>query len=511
MASHTDSESTFGEQRRQNMLSLPFVLVGSFLSIFDQFVINVAATPISRDLNPSTTQLEGIVSGYALVYALGLITGGRIGDRFGRRSVYRLGLALFTVTSTFCGVAQSPEQLVVARLAQGVSGAIMVPQVLALIRVNFYREARVRALSWFGVSIGLGQICGQILGGLIPSWNLFHWSWRPIFLLNVPICLTAWLACSLLSHDQGNTGIKLDLVGVALSGIGCILVFIPLLGGRHTPWLSWGIASMATGVIVLIFFGNQQLRQEIHGRVPLIPFRLFDHRGYTLGVLLSIMLYLAIIPFFFTLGLFLQNICNLSPWATGLTFAPIGIGFIIGSAIGPSLMQRFAPGTALSVGTASTTAALLGILGYTCLGPTKVTPSLIAALLVFGFGNGTTLPIITGVVLHYLPVTDAGSGSAVLTTGQQLFGAIGVALTSVFVLADGVSPTSTGAYAGGLIAQTCAASAALACALLLKHSNIDDEQKDWREEGESGTDPTEEGESMGTERGQQPHDGRDHR
>jgi MFS family permease len=181
-------------KEQQALFMLPCVLVGSFLSIFDQFVINVAATSIGRALQPSAAELEGIVSGYALMYALGLITGGRIGDKYGRQKIYRTGLLLFTITSALCGISQTSEQLVVARLLQGISGAVMVPQVLALIRVTFEGTARVRALSLFGVSIGMGQICGQLLGGLIPSWDLFGLGWRPIFLLNIPICLIAFFS-----------------------------------------------------------------------------------------------------------------------------------------------------------------------------------------------------------------------------------------------------------------------------------------------------------------------------
>lgn len=458
-----------GSKEQQALFSLPFVLVGSFLSIFDQFVINVAATSISHALQPSAAELEGIVSGYALVYALGLITGGRIGDKYGRQKIYRIGLLMFTITSALCGISQTSEQLVVARLLQGISGAVMVPQVLALIRVTFEGTARVRALSLFGVSIGMGQIWGQLLGGLIPSWNLFGLGWRPIFLLNIPVCLIAFFICGrTVPKDRGNKAEKLDLTGVELSSIGCALVLIPLLGERDTPWMPWGILSMAVGAAVLAVFSRQQSRKAEAGQIPLIPFKLFYHRGYTLGVVLNIMLYLAIIPFFFVLGLYLQNVCGLSSWSAGLTFSPIGIGFIIGSSVGSEIIRKITAQRTLILGTACTTVGLSAVLICVIVGPPVVTPFVIGSLLIFGFGNGTTLPIVTGVVMRYLPVNEAGAGSAVLTTGQQLFGAIGVAITGMIVLIGSNPPTLAGAYAGGLAAQALSALASLICAFLLK-------------------------------------------
>ena len=165
------SITSTGTKVSVSLYILPFILVGSFLSIFDQFVINVAAPAIISSLHPSAAEFEGIMSGYALVYGVGLIIGGRLGDRFGRRRIYCLGLFLFAATSALCGVAQTAQHLVVARLLQGLSGAVMVPQVLALIRVSYEENARVQALSAFGVSIGLGQIMGQVLGGWIPAWD----------------------------------------------------------------------------------------------------------------------------------------------------------------------------------------------------------------------------------------------------------------------------------------------------------------------------------------------------
>mgnify|MGYP000994003195 FL=1 len=391
---------------------LPFILVGSFLSIFDQFVINVAAPAIISSLHPSAAEFEGIMSGYALVYGVGLVVGGRLGDRFGRRRIYRLGLFLFAVTSVLCGAAQTAPQLVVARLLQGLSGAVMVPQVLALIRVSYEDNARVQALSAFGVSIGLGQIMGQVLGGWIPAWDFLGLGWRMIFLANMPICLIAGIGCRALPACPN---------------------------AAHETYQKQ--------------FGN--------------PLRLFRYRGYTVGIFLNVCLYAAIVPFFVVLGLYLQNICELIPQTAGLVFMAVGTGFILASSAGPALMRKFAPPRVLICGTICTSAGILAMLLGTITGLSTAIPFVLLSLFLLGIGNGTVIPIATGIVLRYLPMEDAGVGGAILTTGQQLAGAVGTVLAGALLLTDGNPPVSAAAYVNGLAVQVSAAFAALLCAALL--------------------------------------------
>lgn len=352
------------------------------------------------------------MSGYALVYGVGLIVGGRLGDRFGRRRIYRLGLFLFAVTSLLCGAAQTAPQLVVARLLQGLSGAVMVPQVLALIRVSYEDNARVQALSAFGVSIGLGQIMGQVLGGWIPAWDFLGLGWRMIFLANVPICLIAAIGCRSLPASQ----------------------------------------KVAHGA------------QQKHLGSPL---RLFRYRGYTVGIFLNVCLYAAIVPFFVVLGLYLQNICDLTPQAAGLVFMAVGTGFVLASSTGPALMRKFAPPRILICGTICTSAGIFAVLLGSITGLSTAIPFVLLSLFLLGIGNGTVIPIATGIVLCYLPMADAGVGGAILTTGQQLAGALGIVLTGEFLMGDGASLSSPATYVDGLALQVCAVSAALCCAVCL--------------------------------------------
>lgn len=282
MGNHPQPQPELPPARR--WVALPFLLVGSFLSIFDQFVINVAAVPIGRSLHADAGQLEAIVSGYALVYALGLISGGRLGDNFGRRLLYRTGLLCFAVTSLVCALAQTADELIAARLLQGASGALLLPQVLALIRTQFPDHERPKALSWFGVTLGIGQIGGQLLGGAIPAWDLFGLAWRPIFVVNIPLCLTAFVVCGRLVTDTGPTGPRtsLDAAGVLLLAAATTALLVPLLGARRILWWPWGTALIAAAVILVACFARRQPALTCAGRNPLVNTTLFRSPAFNL-------------------------------------------------------------------------------------------------------------------------------------------------------------------------------------------------------------------------------------
>ena len=253
---------------------------------------------------------------------------------------------------------------------------------------------------------------GQVLGGWIPAWDFLGLGWRMIFLANMPICLIA--------------------------GIGC----------RSLPICP----NAAHGA-----------HQKQSGN----PLRLFRYRGYTVGIFLNVCLYAAIVPFFVVLGLYLQNICELTPQTAGLVFMAVGTGFVLASSAGPALMRKFAPPRVLICGTICTSAGIFAVLLGSITGLATTIPFVILALFVLGVGNGTVIPIATGVVLRYLPMEDAGVGGAILTTGQQLAGALGIVLAGEFLMGDGASLSSPAAYVDGLALQVCTASAALCCAALL--------------------------------------------
>lgn len=454
--------------QRSRWLALPFILVGPFLSLFDQFVVNLAATSINHSLHLSALELQAVIGGYGFTYGLGLILGGQLGDAYGRRRLYRTGLVMFGITSLVCGLAQNSEMMVAARLLQGVSAAVLLPQVLALIRVMFPAEERPRALSWFVVSIGLGMALGQLLGGAIPGWDLFGWSWRPIFLVAVPLCLMSWLACGwLVSQDAPTTGKPdLDLVGLTLLAVGYGLVLLPLAGLQEIGFWPLGLSGIALGLGLLAVFVRRQIMLTQVGRQALVPMFLFRSPAFVVGVLLNFTLYAASVPFFFLLGLYLRESMGLSPTMAGLAFSPIALAIAGGSRVSPALTRRF--GSKIPIGSAVMTT--LGLAGSSFalagLGHTMAAMVLLeVSIVVFGLGNGITVPIVTGVVLAELPPERAGAGAAILTSAQQLAGVAGVAATGAVVFAQGSSVDPR--FTPGFLLQVVFACLSLGCAILL--------------------------------------------
>ncbi|MFI6517046.1 MFS transporter [Spirillospora sp. NPDC050679] len=427
--------------------ALWLLLIGPFLSLFDQFCVNLAAPSINRSFALSPFEFQAVVGGYGLVYGLGLITGGRLGDAYGRRRMYRAGLASFAATSLLCGLAWSPAVLIAARLAQGASAALLQPQVLALVRVQFPEDERARALSWYGVAMSLGMVSGQLLGGAIPSWDLFGQAWRPVFYVAVPLCLLAFAAVPrTLPPDRppraeigagGRSGI--DRVGVALSAAGFALLLLPLAAMRELAFLPTGAALLAAGAVLTAVFVAHQVARDRGGRRALVPTQLFRVPGFVLGVLLNFTLYVASVPFFILLGLYLQEDVGLSPAASGFAFAPAAVAIAVGSRLGLPLTRLI--GTGALVAAALCTAAGLGgvLVVITTLSGTDALVPLLVALAVFGVGNGTSVPLVAGIVLRTIPPEDAGAGSGVLTTAQQLAAAAGVAITGAFLYPATVS------------------------------------------------------------------------
>lgn len=446
--------------------ALAVLAVGPFLSLFDQFCVNLAAPSINRSFALSPFEFQAVVGGYGLVYGLGLITGGRLGDLFGRRRVYRLGLVLFTVTSLACALAWSPAVLIVARLAQGASAAVLQPQVLALIRVQFPPAERAKALSWYGVSMSLGMVSGQVLGGAIPSWDLLGLGWRPVFLVAVPLCAFAHIAIGRTVPADGapRTGRGIDGIGIALSATGFALLLLPLAALQEWDFLPTGPVLLFAAALLLTFFVGHQTRRAGKNRPVLLPVRFFHSRTFSLGVLLNFLLYMSSVPFAVMLGLYLQDESHLSPAAAGLVFTPAAVAIAVGSRVSPALQKRYGI-RVLVVAAALTAAGLAAALATVGLGtPEAAILPLMAGFAVYGLGNGMIVPLLTGIVLAQVPPQDAGAGSGVLSTAQQLGAAAGIAVVGAFLYP---ATGTTLRYADAMWAGTVLAVLGVVCAALL--------------------------------------------
>jgi MFS family permease len=422
---------------------LAVLLSAWFLAQFDFFVVNVAADAFRRGLGAGPAELELIVGGYAFSYAAGMITGGRLGDRFGHRRVFVAGVLAFTAASLLCGAAQGPLALVAARLLQGLAGALMVPQVLALITDVFPPHARGRALGWHGAVGGLGSIAGQVLGGLLLDADVLGLGWRVIFLVNVPVgIVAAVLAARLLPGPgaaRGRTGGQDPLGALGLAaGLGLLLV--PLALGRDQGWPAWTWASMAAGAALLGLVGGWQRHLAGHGGAPVLDVTLFRSRSYLAGIgaVTAFMAYFA--SFMFTLSLLLQGGLGLGALQAGLVFAPMGVLFGATALLGPRLVDRYGPLVTVYGCGAVALGLLLLVLRVGAAGGPAGTGWIVVALALIGLGNGLVLPRLIGISLTDVRPGRAGVAAAVLTTAQQFAGAAGVAvLGTVFFAAAGPS------------------------------------------------------------------------
>jgi EmrB/QacA subfamily drug resistance transporter len=447
---------------------LPVILSATFMALFDFFVVNVAAPSLEHDLNAGQAALELIVGGYAFTYASGMVTGGRLGDLFGYRRLFLAGMASFTLASLICGLAQSPSQLIAARLLQGLTGALMVPQVLALITATFPAEERPRAMSWFGVTSGIGSIAGQVLGGLLLDANVFGLGWRIIFLINVPVGVVALVfAVRLLPHHRAHRRPRLDPLGaIGVSG-SLALVLVPLILGREEGWPVWTWVSMALALPVLITTLRWELRLARGGGEPLLDLTLFRNRSFAAGLPVNVAFLAFFGSFMFVLTLLLQGGLGLSPLEAGLTFMPLGVLFSVTSILGRPLVARFGL-RVMTVGASISSVGLVILIAELQELGGGITPAwLLIPTSLVGLGNGLVLPTLIGAVLAGIQPEHGGAAAGVLTTVQQFASAAGVAvLGAVFFGGLGARP-SRGDFAAAAESVTFLALALVLTAAVL--------------------------------------------
>ncbi|MBI1759665.1 MAG: MFS transporter [Actinobacteria bacterium] len=432
-------------------LMLPALLAAMFMAQFDLFVVNVAAPSLQSDLHASQAALQLIVGGYAFTYASGLVTGGRLGDLFGHRRLFLAGTLAFTAASVLCALAQSPGELVTARLLQGLTGAAMVPQVLAVITAEFPVQERPKALSWFGVTMGIGAVAGQVLGGALLGLNLFDLGWRVIFLVNVPIGILSLVAAKwLLPEGVSATRPKLDPLGVIGISGGLGLALVPLVLGRTVGWPVWTWISLAAAgpVLVLTLLWERALIGR--GGQPLLNLDLFRTRTFNRGLLVNVGAFASFHSFMFTLTLVLQDGIHLTPLEAGLTFCPLGVGFAAASITAQRLVSRYG-GLVIAAGMLIAGTGLLSLLVVLQLSGTDTTAlRVVAPITVVGIGNGLAVPALIGAVLAGVRPQQAGGAAGILTTSQQFASAIGIAvLGTVFFAALG-GRTDTAGFASAL-------------------------------------------------------------
>src|SRR2546425_8987087 len=414
---------------RRRWLILGVVLVGSFMAILDVFIVTQGLPSIKTSLGAGVADLELVVSAYSLVYAVFLVTGGRLGDILDRKRIFLFGMTVFTVASALAGYAPSAPFLIGARALQGLGAALMYPQVLSIIQVTFKGSERSLALGLFAAISGIGAITGNIVGGLLIQLNLAGLSWRPIFLVNVPVGIIGVVAGLLVLHpSRTERAPKLDLPGVGLISLFLVSLILPLAEGQQIGWPNWMVMLLALSFPVLGIFVIYERRRTDKGEDPLVDMDLFRHRSFAVGIPLTLLYYVTASGLFFTLVLFLQSGLEYSPEISGLSFAMFNIGFITASLLGPRLVHRF--GTrVLSLAYILETVGLGWIiLALNSYGSGLTIYELAAPFIVFGGGAGFALSPLLGVILSGVPSQEAGEASGVVSTSFQIGHTVGISL-----------------------------------------------------------------------------------
>jgi EmrB/QacA subfamily drug resistance transporter len=423
-----DQPASRGYQFRWMVMAL--VIVADVMDLLDATVANLAGPSIRADLGGSETTLQWVLAAYTMAFAVGLVTSSRLGDLLGRKPMFIIGMVGFTAASMMCGLAPSAGLLIAARVLQGLFGAVMIPQGLAMVKQSFAPEDLQKAFIPFGPIMGLAAVLGPILAGFLLDADLFGTGWRMIFLINVPIGLVASaLAWRYLPDVPRDPSARLDPLGAILLTVASALLIYPLVQGRELgwPWWSFGLMVVAAGVFALF------VRNERHSEHPVIEPSLFRHRGFVAGVLFLTTFFVAMTGLMLVLNLFIQLGLGFSPLHTGLAMTPMAAGIAVGAALsgavlGPRYGRRVLHGGLIVV------AVGLGWLAWTIgtgdlgLSAWDLAPSTALA----GLGTGLIFAPLFDIVLSDLDDHEVGTGSGVLNALQQFGGALGVAVLGTF-------------------------------------------------------------------------------
>jgi EmrB/QacA subfamily drug resistance transporter len=418
-------------------LGLAVLLAGSFMTVLDAMIVQLALPSIARDLGAGSAEIELIIAGYSLAYGVLLVTGGRLGDMFGRKRVYLIGMAAFTLASILCGLAPNAPMLVAARVLQGATASLVLPQVLASIRVGFDGAGRRRAFGLMGLVMGAASALGQLAGGVLISGDVFGLGWRLVFLVNLPIGILAVLAgMRWLDESKAPHGARLDPVGILLltAGLACLLG--GLVGLHHLGLAQASLLALAS-LPLFLWFGRHESRFEERGAMPLLSIRLLRLPAFVVGALTVLVFYANCSSYYVSFAVFLQFGAGLTPFHAGLLFTPIAGIFAATSILAPRLVGRH--GTPVL-----RVSAVICALGYAGVWlmltqmQAGTAPSLwllMPAMLVIAAAQGFIMTPLLNVVLGALPESHAGMAGGSIATMQQVGNALGIAVIGLVLFA----------------------------------------------------------------------------
>ena len=429
-----------GQSHRMRWIVAIVVLAANTMDLLDATIVNIAGPSIRHDLGGGASIIQWFSASYTLTFAVLLIAGARLGDMFGRRRMFLLGLVGFTLFSAACAASQSVGMLIAFRALQGGSGALMIPQGFGMLKELFDDEELGRVTRLFGPSTGLAMLGAPILAGALIDANLWNTGWRLVFVINVPIgVLTIPLALRSLPGGVTHPGLKLDGVGVVLIGLSLVAIIYPLIQGQTAGWPPWMFAVIASGAVLLLVF----VRHERHrGDNALIEPSLLSNRMYLSGVAVMVALFGAFGGLLLCVSLYGQLGKGWSPIHAGLTLTPLVIGLIVGMFVSGALVKRLGRHL-LHIGIVSIAVGAV-VMALALSGTHAVsTWDLVPGLLFVGAGVGTVLGQIIQFVIAAVNMNEVGSASGVMEASQQLSTSLGVAVLGTIFLAVFKSHTAT--------------------------------------------------------------------
>jgi EmrB/QacA subfamily drug resistance transporter len=448
--------------------TLAAVAFGLFMIMLDNTVVNVALPAIQSELGVGLSELEWVVSGYALTFAALMLIGGKLADAYGRRLVFVIGIAVFTLASLACGLATTGDTLIAARIAQGVGAALMNPATLSIIAATFPPRQRGTAIGiWVGVS-ALALAIGPLVGGLLTD----HAGWSWIFFVNVPVGVLGIVASFLLIDESRDpTHERLDIPGLVTSSVGLFAVTYGLIEANTYGWGSARIVgSFAVAVAALVSF----VLLERHQRAPMLDLTLFRNRTYVGANVVVLLVALAMFGVFFFVSLYLQNVLGYSAVETGATFLPMTILIILVAPIAGKTSDRFGSRGLITTGMLLVAAQLLI---FSRLDVDATFWTLLPALVLGGIGMSLTMTPSAAAATRAVPVEKAGVGSAVLNAFRQVGGSIGIALLGAIMAAQLADPPTVDSFMRGferalLVAAGIAIAGAIVAAVLIRPHDL---------------------------------------
>lgn len=428
--------------RRWRVLAI--VVAAQFMFGVDAFIVNVAIPTIAVDLHATPAQIESVIAIYLIAYATLVVTGGRLGDIHGTKNVFLAGVLGFTVTSLWCGLAQSGAELIIARLAQGATAALMVPQVLATLHLLFADESRSRAFGIYGIVLGLAGAAGFLLGGLLVTIDLAHTGWRSVFFVNVPCGLVIAAAASrIMPSVPRRAGTRLDINGSVVLFAGLLCLIGPLLFGHDVGWAPWlWVMMLGGGAILFVFLKLEHI--VARAGMPLIDLTLLEDAAFLRGLGAAYFFFVANLSFYLVMTLFMQRGLKIAPLAAGFAFVPLALAFVVASRhSGARAKHRgtkvLIEGCALQIAGLVALALVAGCIDA----PTPIALALI--MIIFGYGQGMVMAPLSGAVLSTVNPLAAGSASGMYGTIAQIGNAAGVAaIGAVFFAVEGLQSVRAG-------------------------------------------------------------------